>query len=191
MLTYLRGIAVAIAVTLAAATFPGAARAQFSGLCDQVTVEYFSKFWHIKPPILRPLNEEMNARQIACGNVYRLSPEFDLVVSYGGMVFLNSFNAQSFSLGVNFEVQYRPDVLGNFGLYGGLDAGFIYGYQGFLRPDLLIGPLRAGAIAKAGFLYDVPDTNLTAFAGVRYVPARGRNGSGIFAPGIGLTYHFD
>ena len=73
MLTYLRGIAVAIAVTLAAATLPGAARAQFSGLCDQVTVEYFSKFWHIKPPILRPLNEEMNARQIACGNVYRRS----------------------------------------------------------------------------------------------------------------------
>lgn len=184
-------LAVLLAIVTAFAAAPKPAEAQFSGLCDQVTVEYFSKFWHVKPAAQRQLNEETNARQISCNNVYALSPQFDLVVGYGGMVFLNSFDAQSFSLGVNFEVQYRPEFLGDAGLYAGLDAGFIYGYQGFLRQELLIGPFRAAGIAKAGVLYDVPKTNLTAFAGVRYVPARGRAGSGIIAPGIGLTYHFD
>lgn len=167
------------------------ALAQSQGVCEQVTVEYFSKFWHIKPPIARPLNDEMNGRQISCNNSYRLGPNLDLVVGYGGIAFLNSFDEDSFSIGVNFEVQYRPDLLGDYGIYAGLDAGFIYGYKGFLHQSQLIGPFRAGAIAKFGFMWDVPKTDLTAFGGARYVPARGNVGSGIFAPGIGLTYHFD
>lgn len=159
--------------------------------CDQITVEYYNKFLHIRSPANNLANEEANARQISCSTVYPLSSDLDLVVGWGAMAFLNSFNTQAFSLGVNFEAQYRPAFLGDFGAFAGLDAGFIYGYKGSLPNQSLVGPWRAGAISKFGVLWDVPETNLTVFAGARYVPPRGGAGGGIFAPGIGLTYHFN
>ncbi|MBL6427660.1 MAG: hypothetical protein HOY44_09060 [Maritimibacter sp.] len=180
-----------LACLLAGVSVPRSATADPFRFCDQVTLEYYNRFLHIRSPANNIGNEEANARQISCSSAYTLGPDLDLVVGWGAMAFDNSFNTQAFSLGVSFEAQYRPDVLGNFGVFAGLDAGFIYGYKGHLPARSLIGPWRAGAISKFGVLWDVPDSAVSAFVGARYVPARGGAGGGIFAPGFGITYRFD
>lgn len=160
-------------------------------LCDQVTLEYYNRFMHIRSPANNIGNEKANARQISCGKVYEVRRDVDVVVAWGLMAFENSFSTSAFSVGVSVEAQYRPNFLPDFGVYAGLDAGFIYGYRGHLSDRVLIGPWRAGAISKFGILWDVPNSGVSAFAGARYVPARGGAGGGIFAPGFGITYHFD
>ncbi len=186
------GFAAAIALTLAASSFltslPGAARAGSWLPCDTTSVEYFSKFWHIRKATGRATNDQLNARAVNCNNAYDLSPSFRVTTGYFAIAMVNSYSAQSFALGVSFEAQYRPPALDGFGVYAGLDAGFMYGYQGFLKPNALIGPFRAVALFKGGVLYDVPGTNISVFAGVRYAPPRS-NGSGVIAPTAGL--HFD
>ncbi|MEC7760308.1 MAG: hypothetical protein VX874_00165 [Pseudomonadota bacterium] len=159
--------------------------------CDQVTLEYYNRFLHIHSPANNIGNEEANARQISCGRAYQVRRDIDVVVAWGLMAFENSFNTNAFSGGVSVEAQYRPDFLRDFGVFAGFDAGFIYGYRGHLSDRVLMGPWRAGAISKFGILWDVPNSSVSAFAGARYVPARGGAGGGIFAPGFGITYHFE
>ncbi|MAM60882.1 hypothetical protein [Maritimibacter sp. UBA3975] len=176
---------IALAAVFMAA--PTSARAQSWLPCDTTSVEYFSKFWHIKKATGLATNDELNARAVNCNNAYDISPSFRLTTGYFAIAMVNSYSAQSFALGVSFEAQYRPAALGGLGAYAGLDAGFMYGYQGFLNPNALIGPFRAVALLKGGVLYDIPGTNMTVFAGVRYAPPRS-NGSGVIAPAAGLKF---
>jgi hypothetical protein len=156
--------------------------------CDLVTIETFprSAYW-------RGFNGGFSARSngfaASCGFVFPLSETTRVVAGYGAMTFVNSFADQSYALGVTLDIQHRFAAQRQFGVYGGVDLGIVHGYDGRLNRKLMVGAFTPAAQFKAGMLYDVPDTRVTLFGGVRIVPpVAGLPGT--ISPTVGLSYAF-
>jgi hypothetical protein len=165
------GRALTVALALGAlATAPGEARAEEPIFCDSFTVGVFNQSFHFFNKGNPQFNEQQHGRTFACRNLYDISPSLRLSGGFGVMSFVNSFDVPSFSLGVDFELQYRPEFLGDFGLLAGVDLGFVHGYQGQTPGEQLYGPFRAAGMLRAGVLYDLPGTDLTVSAAGRYIP---------------------
>ena len=131
--------------------------------------------------------QNTNGVAIGCSRVFPRSASLDLLVGASAMSFVNSYDVQSYALGLSVEYQYRFVPGGHLGAYAGLDVGLIYGYEGYLSPDWMIGPLTPAAEFSAGLLYEFPDRNLILSGGVHIVPPT-RDLSGVLSPTIGLSF---
>jgi hypothetical protein len=163
------------------------ARAAGALPCDQVSLEVFPRTAHWEG--FSGFEVKSNGLVVSCGFVLPVSDQFSLITGFSAMSFVNSFDAQSYSFGASAEVQYRPDALANFGLYAGLDGGVILGYDGFFSKDRMVGPFTFAGNLKGGVLYDIPQTNMTVFGGVRAVPPVFGH-RGVIAPSLGVTHRF-
>ncbi|WP_176224396.1 hypothetical protein [Maritimibacter sp. HL-12] len=155
--------------------------------CDQVSLEVVPRSAHWAG--FSGFEIKSNGLEVSCGFHLPLSDQFTLVTGFSAMSFVNSFDVQSYAVGTSAEVQYRPDALDNFGLYAGLDGGVVLGYDGFFPEDRMVGPFTFAGNLKGGVLFDIPQTNMTLFGGVRAVPPVFGH-RGIIAPGLGVTYRF-
>lgn len=159
-----------------------------SFICDQISVEMFPRTAHFKG-FAGKFDLVSNGFVATCGFAFPVFRNLSIVTGYSVMSFVNSFGVQSYSFGAAIEAQYRPEALESVGLYLGIDGGFIYGYEGFFAEDRMFGPLTPAGSFKGGVLYDIPDSRVTVFGGLRVVPPV-QGHTGIISPTIGLTYRF-
>ena len=167
---------------------PSVAQSTTSVSCDQITVGAFPRtaYWE---GFTGSFDVRSNGLNFSCRYIFPLQNNLKLVAGFGGMTFVNSFDSRSYAIGANIELQYYFEATKNLGVYAGFDVGIIHGYDGFLDEKFMIGTLIPAGQLKAGVLFDVPDTNLTVFGGLRVIPpVSGLRGT--ISPTLGMTYHF-
>jgi hypothetical protein len=183
-----RNAVAALSLAFGATVFSAPA-AQAAPVCDVVRAEVFHKSFHAGSFPKGTFNNDQAGLVLACDQVYTITPSLRLLAGYGAMTFRNSHYDRSFGAGVDFELQYRPEFLGNFGVFLGGDAGFMTGYQGHVPQAWLWGPFRAAGMMRVGALWDIPDTNISAHTAFRFIPSP--FGASFGTVSVGMTYQFE